>query len=146
MCDKNWRYSEDFCTRKTYWRNKTPLYPNDLTICPLNCLRQYLEATKIHRDNITSLFITLNKTFKVSSKDTLVRRVKQTLKDAGINMNIFSPHSTRSASNSKGKTYVPLKTVHKKGWRKSSMTFARFYEKPILQEQQYCFGILNSKK
>ena len=48
-------------------------YPNDLTIYPLNCLRQYLEATKPHRGNITSLFITLNKPFKVESKDTLVR-------------------------------------------------------------------------
>ena len=85
--------------------------PNDLTICPLNCLRQYLEATKQHRDNITSLFITLNKPFKVPSKDRPVRWVKQTLKDAAINMNIFSPHSTCSASNSKAKTFVPLKTI-----------------------------------
>ena len=43
-------------------------YPNDLTICPLNCLRQYLEVTKQHRGNITSLFITLNKPFKMPSK------------------------------------------------------------------------------
>ena len=43
-------------------------YPNDLIICPLNCLRQYLEATKQHRGNITLLFITLNKPFKVPSK------------------------------------------------------------------------------
>ena len=68
---------------------KFHVYPNDLTICPLNCLRQYLQATKQHRANITSLFITLNKPFKVPSNDTLVRWVKQTLKDAGINMNIF---------------------------------------------------------
>ena len=37
---------------------KFHLYPNDLTICPLNCLRQYLAATKPHRGNITLLFIT----------------------------------------------------------------------------------------
>ena len=43
-------------------------YPNDLIICPLNRLRQYLEATKQHRGNITLLFITLNKPFKVPSK------------------------------------------------------------------------------
>ena len=30
-------------------------------------------------------------------------------------MNIFSPHSTRSASNSKAKTYVPLKTILETG-------------------------------
>ena len=46
--------------------------PNDLTICPMNCLSQYLEATKHHRGNITSLFITLYKPFKVPWKDTFV--------------------------------------------------------------------------
>ena len=86
-------------------------YRNDLTTCSLNCLRQYLDATKQHRGNITFLFITRNKPFKVPSKDTLVTWVKQTLKDAGIKMNIFSPNSTRSACNSKAKTYVSFKTI-----------------------------------
>ena len=54
-------------------------YPTDLTICPLNCLRQYLEATKQHRGTITSLFITLNKPFKAPARET-VRWVKQTLR------------------------------------------------------------------
>ena len=80
-------------------------YPNDLTNCPLNWLRQYLEATKQHRGNITSLFITLSKPLKVPSKDTLVRWVKQTLKDTSMNINIFSRHSVPVT------TYVPLKTI-----------------------------------
>ena len=71
-------------------------YPNDFTICPLYCLRQYLEA--------------MNKPFQMPSKGKLVRWVKQTLKDSGINMSIFFPHSTRNASNSKTNTYIPLKT------------------------------------
>ena len=121
-------------------------YPTDLIICPLNCLRQYLEATKQHRGTITSLFITLNKPFKAPSKDTLVRWVKQTLTDADINTNIFSPHSTRSASNSKARTCVPLKTILETGGWRSNKTFARFYDKPILQEEQYCFSILKIKK
>ena len=109
-------------------------YPNDLTICLLNCLRQYLQATKQHRGNITSLFITLNKPFKVPSKDALVRWVKQTLKGAGVNMYIFSPHSTRSVSNSKAKTYVPLKTILKTGGggaigRSQAFMTNQFFEK-----------------
>ena len=95
--------------------------------------------------NIISLFITLDKPFKAPSKDTLVRWVKQTLKNAGINMNIFSPHLTHSASNSKSKTYVSLKTILETGWR-SNRTFARFCDKLVLQEEQYCFIIINSKK
>ena len=79
------------------------------------------------------------------SKDTLVIWVKQKLKDAGLNLNIFSPQSKGSASNSKAKTYVSLKNILETGRWRSNRTFARFYDKPILQEKQYCFGILNSK-
>ena len=93
---------------------KVHAYLSDLTICLLNCLRQCLEVTKQHRGNITSLFITLNKPFKVPSKDTLARWVKTTLKDAGINMNIYLPYSTRSAIKSKANTYVPPKTILEK--------------------------------
>ena len=77
--------------------------------------------------------------FKMPSKDTLVRWVKETLKHAGINMSIFSPYSTRSASSSKAKTYLPLKTILEKGGWGSNRTFARFYDKPILQEEQFLF-------
>ena len=49
------------------------------------------------------------------SKDTFVRWVRQILKDAGINMSIFLPNSTRSTSNSKANTYVPLKTILETG-------------------------------
>ena len=111
---------------------KFHVYPNNSTIFPLNCLRQYIEATKQRRYNITSLFIALNKPFKVPTKGTLVRWVKPTLKDACINMSIFSPHSTRSASNSKAKTHLPLKTIFETGGWKSNRTFARFCDKPIL--------------
>ena len=61
-------------------------------------------------------------------------------------MNIFLPHYTGSASNSKAKTYVPLKNILETGGWKSNRMLARFYDKPILQEEQYCFSILKNKK
>ena len=64
----------------------------------------------------------------------------------GINMNILSPHSTRSASKSKVKIYLPVKTIlETRGWRRNR-AFTKFYDKPIPQEEQYCFSILNSKE
>ena len=132
MYDTNWRHSEDFWALKSYWQNKIPCIPKRFDNFSLNCLRQYIEATKQRLDNITSLFIALNKPFKVPTKDSLVRWVKPTLKDACINKSIFSPHSTRSASNSKAKTHLPLKTIFETGGWKSNRTFPRFYDKPIL--------------
>ena len=46
--------------------------------------------------------------FKPVSMETLSRWIKKNLRDSGIDMNIFSPHSTRSASTSFAKQYVPL--------------------------------------
>ena len=44
----------------------------------------------------------------------------------------------------KQKTYVSLKSIFEtEGWR-SNRTFPRFYDKPILQEEQYSFSILNN--
>ena len=71
----------------------------------------------------------------MSLKDTLLRWVKQTLKDAGMNMNIFSPYSTCSVSNSKAKTYEPLRTILEKGDGGATGRSRSFYNKPILQEE-----------
>lgn len=40
-------------------------YPNDLTICSLNCLRHCLQGKKPYRGNIACLFVTHSKLFKV---------------------------------------------------------------------------------
>ena len=131
-CDKNWRHSEELCTQKPYWRNKIRCISKWFDNLSTELFKTISRSNKTTQGNITSLFIIMNKPFKVPSKDTLVRWVKQTLKDAGINMNIFSPHSTRSTSNNKAKTYVPLKTILETGEWRSNRTFARFYDKPIL--------------
>ena len=52
------------------------------------------------RGNITRLLITTTKPYKTASQGTLERWIKTPLQSAGINMSIFTPHSTRSASTS----------------------------------------------
>ena len=94
---------------------KFPAYHADVTKCPVYCINQYLNKTEGFRGSVTSLFIRLNRPFKTAFKDTLARWVKKTLIEAGINMSIFSPHSTRSASTSKVKGKVSLKTIIKTG-------------------------------
>ena len=56
--------------------------------------------------------------------------------NAGINMDIFSPHSVRSASTSLAKRSmkVPLTTILKTaGWTRAN-TFTRYCDKPIMAD------------
>ena len=67
------------------------------------------------------------------SRSTISRWVKIIMKEAGINVAKFKPHSTRSASTSRvSACSVPLDQImFSAGWS-SATTFARFYNKPIL--------------
>ena len=69
------------------------------------------------------------------SRDTISRWVKFVLQISGIDVNIFKPHSTKSASTSKAKlSDVPIADIlDKAGW-KSESTFAKFYDKTIMED------------
>ena len=107
---------------------KFPVHEN-ANVCPVKLFKQYIDVTKSLRGSITCLFITTSKPYRPASKDTLARWIKSVLHDAGIDMTIFTPHSTRSASASKAATKVPIETVLKTaGWRSMRM-FANYYKK-----------------
>ena len=96
---------------------KFPVYEN-ANVCPVKLFKQYIDVTKSLRGSTTCLFITTSKPYRPASKDTLARWIKSVLHDASIDMTIFTPHSTRSASTSKAATKVPIETVLKTGgWR-----------------------------
>ena len=66
---------------------------------------------------------------------TIIRWVVNVLKEAGVDVSVFSAHSTRSAAWSKASDKVlKLAEISKAaGWSKAK-TFAMFYKKTILQE------------
>lgn len=106
-------------------------YAPDKRLCVHTALRQYLEKTLEKRGKVTSLFINTKSYGKPASRDTLRRWTKDIMRDAGINLSIFAPHSTRSASSSKAAAYLPLSTIIKTiGWSKKS-TFTKYYHKPV---------------
>ena len=87
---------------------------HDKTICPMEKLKYYIDLTTDIRGDLTGLFITTTKPYRKVSKHTLSRWVKGMLKGAGINMEIFSPHSTRSASTSMAKSvYLSIDLILK---------------------------------
>lgn len=106
-------------------------YAPDRRLCVHTALTHYLERTLEKRGKITSLFLTTTSYGKPASRDTIRRWAKDIMRGAGINLSIFSPHSTRSASSSKAAVSLPLSTIVQTiGWSKIS-TFTTYYHMPV---------------
>ena len=98
-------------------------------------MKEYLKLTTNLRGNITCLFITTAKPYKIASQDTLARWIKIMLQSGGIDMSIFTLHFTRSASTSRAATRILIDTVLKTGEWRSMRTFAKHYNKDINLEK-----------
>ena len=69
--------------------------------------------------------------------DTVSRWINSALKRAGVNTNIFTAHSTRSASTSAAIKQIGLETIMKSaGWH-SDRTFRRFLNFPVERNLNY---------
>lgn len=118
-------------------------YPNNDNLCVVQTLKQYLERTKIHRGTESNLFISYQKPYKGVSKGTLGKWIKSVLSSAGIDMDIFKPHSTRSAATSVAASKIPIETVLRTaGWR-TDCTFRRFYKREITNSSAFAHSVLN---
>lgn len=106
-------------------------YFPEKSICPVTCLKEYLDITKKPRGNQNELFLSYQSPYLPASKDTISRWLRFVLKSAGIHN--FAPHSFRSAASSnmynQGMDLGEiLKTA---GWSRAS-TFYKFYYKPCI--------------
>ena len=71
-------------------------------LCPVLTIEEYLKRRNtLTNTKVTSLFVTCAKPHHTPSQDTIARWVKGVMKDAGVDTNVFHPHSCRSASTSK---------------------------------------------
>ncbi|CAG2218782.1 unnamed protein product [Mytilus edulis] len=75
-------------------------YKPDYRICVVYTLNEYLERTAALRNDVTQLFVSHQKTAQSCKKCTIASWIKKVLALAGIDMTIFSPHSTRGACTS----------------------------------------------
>lgn len=111
-----------------------PYFVDKPSICPAKTLDDYLNVTEgLRPEGIDSLLITHHKPHKKASSQTISRWIKQTLAESGVDVTIFSAHSTRHASSSAAASAgVCIDTIRKTaGWSASSTTFARFYNRPV---------------
>ena len=82
---------------------------------------------------------------KAVSRETISRWISSVMLDAGLDVNIFSPHSLRAATSSKvRKAKVPINTIlETAGWTRES-TFRQFYDKPIKEQGQFGVALLEN--
>ncbi|CAC5389754.1 unnamed protein product [Mytilus coruscus] len=94
------------------------------------------------RLNNTQLFLSFQKLYRPVKKGTIAKWIKQVLILAGIDMKIFTPHSTRGAATSYVSGRIPIATILRTaGWRKDSV-FRKFYRRPITNDSSFSKEIL----
>ncbi|EFN79478.1 hypothetical protein EAI_12432, partial [Harpegnathos saltator] len=99
-------------------------------------LHLYLERTAdLRRLNCDAFFISYCKPYFSVSSQTIDRWVKSVLeaRTSGIDVSIFSAHSTCHASTSLAASRgININKIRRTaGWSKSSDVFARFYNRPV---------------
>ena len=93
------------------------------------CLDKYLRATKRFRVD-KQLFISYVKPHRSVTRTSIARWIKLIMQKSGIDVFIFQPHSTRSASTSTAfQQGVSVPDILKKADRSNASVFHRFYNR-----------------
>lgn len=124
---------------------RLPFFSQDKPICVASALLTYLEKTKEVRGSIVTLFVSFKKPHKAVGTQTLSRWIKSVMLKSGIDINVFSAYSTRHAATSSAKRKgVSIAEIRKTaGWSEGSQTFARFYDRVVLSEDnQFAEAVL----
>ena len=112
-------------------------FPEDEDLCVVKTLKTYLARSGQWRQNgqPTQLLLSHIKPHIAVSSDTIARWIKTILKEAGINTQVFTAHSTRSASTSKAHSQgATLEEILARGsWSSKSSTWQRHYRKDVTQ-------------
>ena len=107
------------------------VFPPEPGLCPVLHINHYITLTKQQRRS-SKLFISYIKPFNQVTPETIGRWIKTSLKDAGIDVDRFSAHSSRTASSSYGlASGLNIQDILKAGGWSRAQTFAKHCDKPI---------------
>lgn len=110
-----------------------PAFNENVNICVVKALQTYLDRTAPIRRS-RNLFVSYIQPHDIVGRNTLSRWTKELMIRSGIDMSIFTPHSTRAAAASAAAlAKVPVATILKTAGWSNVGTFATFYKKPIIQ-------------
>ena len=117
-------------------------YAPDRRLCIITVLKAYLTRTLSIRGTTTKLLLTYGRPIHAATCATIRRWATAVLLEAGVDLSIFTPHSTRAASTSVAGARVPLSTIMgAAGWSRES-TFREYYDKPIDKSGQFEQAVL----
>ena len=110
-------------------------YPECVLLCPVQTIKDYMKRREEFSNTGTKFFVTSRPPHNPAHKDTIGRWVKDMLKDAGIDTDLFKVHSVRAAASSKALVCgAPLSDVLKAGDWSGARTFFSFYRKDIVSD------------
>ena len=98
-------------------------FPHDDTLCIIKCLEEYINRTALIRENACEgdkqLLLSFSYPHKPVKSATIARYIKMFLGMAGIDLTVFSAHSTRSAATIKANNLgLSIKDIKKAaGWK-----------------------------
>lgn len=121
-------------------------FPCDRRLCVIHHLRIYLHKTLDNRGLVTRLLLTTTRPYRAASQDTIRRWVKDILQAAGIDLAIFSSHSTRSATTSRAAQTLPLQTIIRTAGWSNDCIFRKYYKKPVAEDGLFSDAILSAHK
>ena len=83
----------------------------------------------------TQLFITTQKPYRAATASTIARWVKDVMREAGLDITKFTPHSIQAASTSAAvRSRIPIGSIlATAGWTKES-TLRKYCNKPLALE------------
>lgn len=126
-----------------------PFMAEDIGVCVATSLKYYLKRTEELRTNGVrsgNLFLTHKKPFHNATSQTISRWVKKIMSASGVDTSLFKPHSTRHASTSmayrRGLTFDTIRLAA--GWTENSKSFAKFYNRPMLDQGTFAQTVLTS--
>lgn len=114
-----------------------PSFPLQEEICPVFTLKFFIQKSEQYRaedvGDTEKLLISCQRPHKPPSNQTISRWIRQVMKESGLDISKFTPHSTRHASTSAAsREGVPLDEILKAaGWSMGSTTFAKHYRRPL---------------
>lgn len=109
-------------------------FKEDKDLCVTTTLQVYVNRSKAWRDaNKTQLLLSFIRPHKEVCRSTISRWIKEVLKIAGINTELFKGHSSRSAaSTGAGLAGASTSDILNMGSWSNECTWQKFYNKPIL--------------
>lgn len=119
-------------------------FPDRKNLCIVELLEHYIKCTKdLRSSDCDFLFISCVKPHNPVGSQTISRWIRQCLADCGVD-DIYSAHSTRHASTSlASKKGVPVDLIKRAaGWSGDSRVFANFYNRPIINPNDFSNAVL----